>query len=307
MNIFCRVLLRRFSLFLILPFFIFNSAGSYYQTITLDKKAPLFRDIPIKLPPIFSYPTKNLIAPTPVVSAKSVYSFDLDSQVPLFEKNSQEKLPSASLTKLMTAIVVLENCDPKKVVTVGKISKNGSVMGLVQNESITMDSLLYGLLLPSGNDAAYVLAAGCLGSVEQFVYSMNKKAINLGMEDTHFVNPAGFDNPNHYSTAKDLTIISREAFENETIREIMRTKEIKVTDVSGQIVHELKNLNQLLANPEVLGIKTGRTQAAGENLILARKKNGHTVIVIILGSENRFSEGRLISDWIFANFSWRDF
>jgi D-alanyl-D-alanine carboxypeptidase len=306
-NNFCQVLLPKPLLFLILPIFIFNSSGNYYQTITLDKKDPLFKEIPIEFAPISSYPIKNSFAPIANVSARAIYAFDLDSQVMLLEKNSQERLPPASLTKLMTAIVVLENCDPKKVITVGKLSKNGSLMGLIEGESITVESLLYGLLLPSGNDAAYALAKGCLGSVEHFVYSMNEKAQYLGMKNTHFVNPAGFDHPHHYSTVKDLAVLSREALKNGLISKIIKTKKLRTTDISGQIVHELENLNQLLNNPEVLGIKTGRTQKASENLILAREKNGHLIIVIILGSQDRFAEGRLLSDWVFANFTWRNF
>jgi len=306
-NKFCQILLRKPFLFLILPIFIFSPGSGYYQTIILGNKDPLFREAPIKLPPTPSYPIKNSTFEMPLVSAKSVYAFDPDSQVSLFEKNTQENLRPASLTKLMTALVVLEHCDPKTIITVGKISENGSLMGLVEGERITIESLLYGLLLPSGNDAAYVLAEGCLGSVEHFVYSMNRKAQYLGMKNTHFTNPAGFDNPNHYSNARDLAILSQESLKNEMISKIIRTKALDVTDISGQMVHGLENLNELLDNPEVLGIKTGRTQAAGENLILARKKNGHTVIVIILGSQDRFSEGRLISDWIFKNFDWRNF
>lgn len=307
MKIFCRILLRRSLLCLILPVFIFNSGGGYYQIITLNKKDPIFRESPTELPPMPSYPAKNSISPSPFVSAKSIYAFDLNSGTLLLEKNSGDKLPPASLTKLMTALLVLENCDPKKVITVGKLAKNGSLMGLVQGERISIESLLYGLLLPSGNDAAYVLAGGCLGSVEHFVYSMNLKVKMLGMKDTHLTNPAGFDNQNHYSNARDLAVLAREVLKNELISKIVRTKTLRVTDTLGQTLHELENLNQLLDNPEVLGIKTGRTQAAGENLILAREKNGHSIVVIILGSEDRFGEGRLISDWIFKNFNWHNF
>jgi len=306
-NKFFQTLLRQFFLFLILPIFIFSSSGHYYHTIFLDKKNPFFRESLVSLPFLPSYPVRTSTTPLSNLTAKSVFIFDLDSKVQLFEKNSQNKLPPASLTKLMTALVVLENCNVNSVVTVGKVAKNGSVMGLLEGEKITVEALLYGLLLPSGNDAAYELAKSCLGSVEYFVYSMNNKAQNLGMKDTHFTNPAGFDDPNHYSSAQDLAILAQESLKNETISKIIKTRVINVTDISGRIEHKLVNLNELLNNPEVLGIKTGKTEASGENLILARRKNGHTIVVIILGSQNRFAEGKIISDWVFNNFKWLNF
>lgn len=307
MKSFRRIFFKRFALFLILPILVFDTGGSYYHVVNLEIADPIFRKAPIELISVPAYPIKKSFVSFPEVSAKSLYALDLESHVSLLEKNVQDRLPTASLTKLMTALVVLDYCDPKKVVTVNQLPKDGSLMGLFPGEKVTVESLLYGLLLPSGNDAAYALAENCPGSVEQFVYSMNQKAQFLGMKNTHFTNPAGFDDVGHYSTAYDLAILATESLKNELISKIIKTKAFIVTDAGGQAVHQLKNRNDLLSNPEVLGIKTGKTQKAGENLILARKKEGHTIIVIILGSKNRFSEGQLISDWIFGNFSWHNF
>jgi len=303
---FSQVLLRRSLLLFILPVFIFNSGGGYYQTIILEKKKPLFREDASHLSISLSFPIKKTKNSTPSASAKSVYALDSESRTLLFEKNSNKRLAPASLAKLMTALVTLDYCDPKKTIHVRKVPTNGSLMGLVEGEEITIESLLYGLLLPSGNDAAYVLAESCRDSVEQFVYSMNMKALSLGMKNTHFTNPAGLDESENYTTAYDLAILAQESLKNNLIAKIVKTKEIEITDGSGHKIHQLKNLNELLGNQEFVGVKTGKTQAAGENLIVARRKNNHTIILIILGSENRFADGKLISDWIFDNFQWVD-
>lgn len=260
-----------------------------------------------KSPAVFSFkilsPKRTFSEPAPELSAKSVLVIDYASGTTLFEKGSDIKIPPFSLTKLMTALVVLENCRPQDSVKIKRVQKNGTQMGLAIGDDLSVLALLYGLLLPSGNDAADVLARGCSNSIEDFVYSMNLKATDLGMKDTHFTNPSGLESKNHYSTAKDLFLLAQGAISNALISEIVKTKEKEVFDISGKKSYVLKNINKLLGKDGVFGVKTGRG-SLGENLILGVEHDSHKIIIIVLSSEERFLEAEKISGWIFKSYRW---
>ncbi len=262
-----------------------------------EVELPDFSKIQLKPKPI-----GNL--PPPEISAQSVLVVDAATDTVLFEKNPNLKTPPASLTKLATALVVLEKCSKDLVITVPKIATPaGTIMGLVEGEQIIVESLLYGLLLPSGNDAANVLVLRCFGNFEEFLSSMTNLTQKLSMENTQFKNPSGLPAKGHFSTAHDLTKLAKAALSNPEISEIIRIKEKVVTDLTGKISHKLTNLNKLLNNPQVSGIKTGRT-SFGENLIAAKENEGHKIISVVLQSQDRFSDTERIFDWVFKNFVW---
>lgn len=248
---------------------------------------------------------KNILTP-PAVSAEAVLVTDYKTGEILFEKNKNLKLTPASLTKLATAQLVLEKCSKDQIVTVPQISTpSGTKMGLLAGEKITVENLLYGLLLPSGNDAANVLMLVCFGNLGEFLSSINKFTQKLNMINTQLVNPSGLPAKNHFSTAEDLLKLTKAALANKTISEIVLAKEKTVTDSTGEISHKLVNLNKLLKDPKVLGVKTGRTNF-GENLIVLKEIHGNKVISIVLQSDDRFADSEKILDWIEKNFSWEE-
>lgn len=241
----------------------------------------------------------------PQLTAQAATVIDNKTGISIFEKNPNLKHLPASTTKLMTALVALEHCLPQTVVKVGFIEDEGTKMGLATGDSLTVESLLYGLLVPSGNDAAFTLAYSCDNSYNQFILDMNKKAKDLGMLNTHFVNPAGFDDQYQYSTARDLTKLSRAAVANPLISKIVATRSIVVNDVTGTKPYYLENVNKLLGTVfGVEGVKTGQTEGSLENLVTKVTRDGHTIIIVVLGSQDRFGETKQLIDWAFANYKW---
>lgn len=249
-------------------------------------------------------PRRTFSQPPPQISAISALAVDYDSGMLLFEKNSNLPFPPASLTKLMTALVALENCNQDKNIKIKKVQNNGTQMGLIPNDVVNVESLIYGLLLPSGNDAAEALAQNCGSSYEQFIYSLNKKSEQLGMINTHFTNPAGFESKNHSSTAEDLLILAKTALSVPLIYEVVSTKEKIVYDTLGKKQYHLRNLNKLLTGENgVFGVKTG-TGTFGENLILGYQKDNQKILIAVLGSNDRFFDATLIKDWVFESYRW---
>lgn len=252
------------------------------------------------IPPI----SKNL--PVPAFGARSVFIKDLTTDTVLYQKYSDVSLPIASTTKIMTALVANEYFQQNSVLTVrGSANISGSRVGLYAGENLTFRSLLYGMLLNSGNDAAFALAENYPGGVLGFVSAMNKKILYLGLKHTHFDNPAGFDSPKHYSSAADLANITQEALKDSTLARIFATKETNIVSLNKKYTHQLSNLNKLLTSVSgVLGVKTGTTQAAKENLVTLVERNGHRILLVVLGSDDRFGETTRLIDWTYANFTW---
>ncbi|MDP4008667.1 MAG: D-alanyl-D-alanine carboxypeptidase family protein [Candidatus Peregrinibacteria bacterium] len=242
------------------------------------------------------------------LTAVSALVLDVNSNKILYEKNIEQKLPIASLTKIMTAIVAIESVD--NLDDVATVSRNaalitGSRAWLQQGEKITYKNLLYSMLINSGNDAAVAIAENISGSEELFVQKMNAKAENLGMQNTHFANPHGLDDPDNYSTAKDLGILAGYAIKKSFIRSIIDIKEMEFQSVSG-ITHKLINTNKLLGvDPEIKGLKTGSTLSAGECLIsLAINPYGNEIVTVILNSSARFNETQYLKDKIWETYVW---
>lgn len=245
--------------------------------------------------------------PFPQIVARAILIKDLNTDTVLYQKDILVPLPPASTTKVMTALVASAYFKPNSPLTI-KTSINipGSNVGLKPGETLSFRSLLYGLLLPSGNDAAFAIAENYPGGVVGFVSAMNKKGTELNLQNSHFDNPAGFDSPNHYSSAKDLAKITQEALKSPQLARIFATKQTDIVSLDKKYEHRLYNLNKLLSQiPGVMGIKTGKTEAAKENLITLVERDGHKLLYVLLGSDDRFGQTTQLIDWTYSNFEWR--
>jgi len=246
----------------------------------------------------------------PLVEAQAALVMDVESGLILYQKNPNSPRPMASLTKIMTAILILENHRSGEVVTVQddftQYPELGVRLWLHQYEKITIDDLLIGLLVPSAGDAALALAQYHSGSSEKFVDEMNAKAATLGLKNTHFLNPIGLDEQGHFSSAFDLAILTRYALKFPEFRRIILLTEATVTSTDGKIKHEFKSTDELLGSYlNIRGVKTGTTDEAGQSVInLARNPRGHEILSVVLGSSNRFQESKQLIDWSFRNFLW---
>lgn len=289
------ILLLTLAIFLIPDRFIFDRAN--------QKSYSVDRDL---LPELYPYPVKKETTPDiGEISAISAVVIDVKSGITLFEKNSNVKLLPASTTKLMTALVALEKCSPGQVVTVSYVEMEPTSMGLEMGDSLTVRALLYGLLIASGNDAAIALAYSCANSTSDFVRQMNFRARELNLQNTHFTNPAGFDDPGHFTTANDLAKLARVAIANPTLAKIVSTKSTVVTDSSGNKTYFLENINKLLGEVEgIEGIKTGQTEGSLEVLVTQTTRNGNTIIAVVLGSTDRFQDSKQLIEWAFTSHTW---
>lgn len=242
-------------------------------------------------------------APPPAVTADAAYIIDLQSFSPLYGKNEKKQLFPASTTKILTALVAMDVYKPDDVVTIKRVITEGQVMGLTVGEKISIENLLYGMLVHSGNDAAYAVADAY--GYDQFIARMNEKAQNIGMRSSRFKNPAGLDDPNQLSSAFDLALASRELLSNRLLRKIVGTKEITISDEDYKVFHRLTNVNRLLGEIEGIGgLKTGYTESAGENLISFYKHNNHNLLIIVLKSQDRFTDTRTVVKWIDDNVTY---
>ena len=237
----------------------------------------------------------------PQLTAAAFLVYDLESDKILLAQNSLMPLPPASLTKLMTALLVLENADLQATVTVEASDLVGeATMGLAVGDMLTVTDLLWGLLVPSGNDAAMALARTVGGSFDGFVAMMNARARELGMAQTHFANPHGFDADGHVTSANDLLILTRKLWAYPLFRTIVGTS---TTTIQGR---ELHNTNEWLTTFDgVVGVKTGTTDEAGECLIAAIERDGRTVFLVLLGSRERYRDAERLYTAYTTTYSWQ--
>ena len=211
------------------------------------------------------------------VSAAAAVLMDADSGRLLYEKNGEKRMLIASTTKLMTALVALEQGGLQQEITVtGSHMAEGSSMYLRPGEKLTLETLLYGLLLSSGNDAALAVTE-CMGGAAPFVARMNEKAAELGMENTHFANPNGLDDEEHYSTAEDMAKLAAAAMNDPVLRRVASTRTARI---GGRT---LTNHNKLLSRVEgCVGLKTGYTKAAGRTLVSCAERDGVRLVAVTL-------------------------
>jgi len=252
--------------------------------------------------------------PTPIIipefQAKSVFSFRVNQKEEnvIYQKNIQEKLPIASLTKLMTAVIAIENYPLDEKITISKeaVLQEGDFGKLKVGETMSVENLLYLSLIESSNDAAYALAEkmGSINSpqvgIQQFLEKMNVKAKNLGMLDTSFANPTGLNGSENYSTSYDLAkLIKHIIFNYPQILEITSKVSAEILNEDGSLHHLALNTNELIGKiPNIIGGKTGYNEEANGCLVLVLKnKNGDYLINIILGSPDRFTEMEKLINW----------
>lgn len=236
----------------------------------------------------------------PELSAVSAVLMDAESGRVLFEQNAHEERDIASITKLMTALVAVESGhDLAEQVTIRPewTGIEGSSIYLRAGETVTLETLLYGLLLSSGNDAAVAVAAYCAGSVEVFVEQMNQWAQKLGMEHTRFTNPNGLSDEGHYSSAYDMALLARACCKNDVVANIAATKSITLG------TRTFTNHNKLLWRYDgCTGMKTGFTEAAGRTLVSSARRNGQTLIAVTLNAPNDWNDHALLFDYGFENY-----
>lgn len=239
------------------------------------------------------------------LSAKSAFFIDSKNGEVLFAKNPNEKLPIASLVKVMTVLIALEH---KKIDDQFLVSRNAAdiepdKMLLIEGEILTLRELLDGIFLVSANDAAEVLAEESAGGREEFIKLMNNKAVQLGMKDTYFANPTGLDEDenNSYSTSYDLALLTRYLIRNyPLVTEISQDSHIYLPQTANHQDYDMySGINLLTTYPGVIGFKTGYTPEAGLTLITLARKEGHEVIGVLLGSEARRDEARELLDYSF--------
>lgn len=246
----------------------------------------------------------------PDISAESYVVIDVASGSLLTSKDPHVIRPVASLTKLLTALTVVQKTKPDDIVTVGenpiKTRSSGSYMGLQVGEKIKVQDLLAGLLISSSNDAAVALAEHVSGTETAFAEEMNKVAQNYGLTRTHAMNATGFDNKEHFSSPFDTATLLLQAWRDPLLGIFLRAKSLKVFSVDGGIGHNLETTDRLLGErTDILAGKTGFTDAAGQSLaIVAEKDNANPVIAVLLGSDDRFGDMNNLLNWTFWAYDW---
>jgi len=239
----------------------------------------------------------------PQISASSAILVDTDGGV-LYASDADTRMPMASTTKIMTALTVLsqaEDLEQEVKIPASAVGIEGSSVYLYEGECLTVGQLLSAVLIESANDAAAALAVALAGSVEQFAAQMNVLAGEMGLSDTHFVNPHGLDDAEHYTTARELAKITRAALEYEEFREIVSTYKMEIPLKGGEGVRLLVNHNKLLKSLDgCIGVKTGYTMRSGRCLVSACERDGVTLICVTLAAPDDWNDYRALYDWGFA-------
>lgn len=239
-------------------------------------------------------------------SAQAAVVMEQSSHRVLFAKNSDEHLPMASTTKIVTALTVLNHANLNDVVEIPSqaVGVEGSSIYLRAGEHLTVKELLLGLMLRSGNDSAMALALHTAGSVEAFAQLMNETACQNGCTDSNFVNPHGLHDPNHYTSAHDLALLTCAALDNADFREIVSTKTVRISNEGMDCDRVLVNKNKLLNSYfGADGVKTGYTKKAGRCFVGSATQNGMQVVVVVLNCGPMFEETAQMLDAAFANYS----
>jgi D-alanyl-D-alanine carboxypeptidase (penicillin-binding protein 5/6) len=262
--------------------------------------------IPTPTPLPYPLPFRTDSALPPWFTARGVIVIDRLSGTVLYEKNADAQLLPASTTKMMTALVALDQYSPADLVTVTNGNESiGHKAELSPGEIYTVEDLLYALLLDSGNDAAVTLAQHHPQGYTAFIEQMNAKAQSLGFKNTHFTNASGIESPYHYASARDLVNLATVLLENPLLAKIVDTRTKNITDLKYKHSHLLNNTNELLGKiPGVQGVKTGWTELAGDCLVTLVDRENHPIIMVLLGSTDRFGETAKLIEWIYQNYRW---
>lgn len=311
---------------LLLASIFFASIGLQNQSVRIDHEIvkatvnpgnTVFAEANLTLPEIAPQVKVKFSAPRANIYAKNYLLVDLGSGTVLASKAESDRVPIASTTKIMTAVIVLENFQLDETVTISETAANqiGATANFRVGEKIKVIDLLKCLLIKSANGAAYALAEHLNGPGEKgpqkFIALMNDKATSLGMANTEYHDPAGLD-VTGWSSARDLVTITTQALKNPVFAEIVKTPSAVVTDVTGQIWHKLENSNRLVKDwdyPGAIGVKTGFMPEAGHCLVSAAKRDDHTLISVVLNTNAdtptaSAEESRKLLDWGFTNTIW---
>ena len=258
---------------------------------------------------LFLIPNQALAAGQPPhVSAQAATLIDVNSGRILYEKNGDEPKPIASITKIMTAIIAIEHGNLEEKVTVSSkaAGKEGSSLYLKQGEKMTLQHLLYGLMLRSGNDAAVAIAEHIAGSEEGFAILMNEKATYLGMANSHFVNPHGLDDERHYSTANDMAKLAVYALKNKVFQNIVDTSVIQVPHPKENWNLKWYNKNKMLhMYTGADGVKTGYTSKAKRTLVSSATRNAQQLVVVTLNAPDDWNDSMALMDYGFQKYPLR--
>lgn len=243
------------------------------------------------------------------LTAAAIVVMDKESKVVLLSKNAHFRFSMASTTKIMTALTALDYYSKDSILPVWEDTVLGAIVGFKKGEKILFEDALYALLLPSGNDAAVVIAQNYPGGEVEFVKKMNEKAKEYHLTNTHFGDPTGLNDYEDYTTANDLARLASIAMENTFFSKVVSTKQkiISTVDNDNTRVYTLHNLNKLLGAFGVNGIKTGFTDEAGEVLVTSRFEQGHTLIIVVMKSLDRFSDTQKLLSILHGSVSYISF
>lgn len=301
------VLLYLIALSLLLTLFLI-----LYPVKVITKQAVYLR--PLNLLAVYKNPDINqeFLWENLDLSAQSAYAFDLTTGTLLYEKDSQLKLYPASTTKMLTALVAIEHYQLEQLLMVnGENQVIGNKLNLENGEQVTVKDLLAALLLASANDSAYVLANNYPGGLEAFVLAMNDKAEQLNLQDSVFSNPAGLDELQQLSSARDLNILARELLKNDFLRDLVATPYLEINTSHQESLkqvtsaYQLFNTNQLLGSlMGVKGVKTGTTDWAGQVLVTLIERDGREILISLMNSQDRYADTQKLLAWIFNTYQF---
>ncbi|MEK7559331.1 MAG: serine hydrolase [Patescibacteria group bacterium] len=247
---------------------------------------------PLKDYEIKKYPfIKNKYEPQ--ISAHAALIMDKDSGTILYSRNQNFRFSPASTTKIMTSLIGLEYFKLSDILEVKAPIQEGTLLGLYQGQKMTFENLLYAMMLPSANDAASTIAQNYPGGFDNFIKKMNDKAQDLKLPNTHFEDPAGLEDRHDYTTAWELARLTSAALDNKIFAQVVSTPSRLITDTLGNEYFVL-NRNKLLGVDGVNGVKTGTTEEAGDVLVTSKNTKGHTIIIIVLRSEDRFADTKAL-------------
>ena len=298
---------------LVISFFQLSVAPNSLLSSTNQKIASI-KSLPKQEKTIFTdtafttLPELKKDAPAYTSPAQAAIIYDVGSGTTLYAKNANQALPIASLTKLMTALVIMQNHSPDEIVTIPQdlppLGPADQKIGVVPGQEFKLSELMKALLIYSANDVANSLAIWDSGSIDKFSTKMNAEAQQWGMSKSNFVNPTGLDETNHNSSAQDLLIVSRVLLQNKPFAKIVNTSSATIYDEAGK-PFVITTTNKDLSLSYVYGIKTGLTDLAGECLILLAQKSGHEIITVVLNSPNRFQDSKNMVNYTFDNYIWK--
>ncbi len=288
------------SLFLSLLFLVIASLiDIYLRQYIYEKKINEFPiNVSLDLYPVLTSKVDEEI------TAKAAVIMDSDSKVVIFSKNPNLLFSMASTTKIMTALIALDYYKMDDILTIRTDNVSGVNVGFKRGQKLFFKDILYAMLLPSGNDAALSLAQNFPNGEHAFVEKMNEKAGELHLYNTNFADPAGLDDTWDYTTALDLAKLASYALQNKKFSEIVATKEILVSDVTGENNYKVYNLNKLLGTSGVTGIKTGYTDEAGQVLVTSKVENNRATIIVVMDSQDRFEDTKKLLSLMSNNINY---